>query len=65
MELFAVLFPKKNHSILRVSEQFRQWLNENGAEEIPARVKAMERTTRELLQIVVNCYYFLDTRAKK
>jgi len=35
------------------SEQFRQWLNENGAEEIPARVKAMERTTRELLQIVV------------
>lgn len=35
------------------SEQFRQWLNEGGVEEIPARVKAMERTTRELLQIVV------------
>lgn len=35
------------------SEQFRQWLNEGGIEEIPARVKAMERTTRELLQIVV------------
>lgn len=35
------------------SEQFRQWLNEGGIEEIPVRVKAMERTTRELLQIVV------------
>lgn len=35
------------------SEQFRQWLNENGPEEIPVRVKAMERATRELLQIVV------------
>lgn len=35
------------------SEQFKQWLNEGGPDEIPARVKAMERTTRELLQIVV------------
>ena len=35
------------------SEQFKRWLNEGGADEIPARVKAIERTTRELLQIVV------------
>ena len=35
------------------SEQFRLWLNEGGVEEVPVRVKAMERTTRELLQIVV------------
>ena len=35
------------------SEQFKRWLNEGGVDEIPARVKAIERTTRELLQIVV------------
>ncbi|CAM3813571.1 DUF262 domain-containing protein [Polynucleobacter arcticus] len=35
------------------SEQFKRWLNEGGTDEIPARVKAIERTTRELLQIVV------------
>lgn len=35
------------------SEQFKQWFNEGGIDGIPARVKAMKRTTRELLQIVV------------
>jgi len=35
------------------SEQFRQWLNEGLTDEIHLRVKAIERTTRELLQIVV------------
>jgi hypothetical protein len=35
------------------SEQFRQWLTEGLTDEIHLRVKAIERTTRELLQIVV------------
>jgi len=35
------------------SEQFRQWLNESGIDQIPMRAHAIERTTREMLQIVV------------
>ncbi|OZB49562.1 MAG: hypothetical protein B7X60_00685 [Polynucleobacter sp. 39-45-136] len=63
-EVMAMDSPAAHHSLKNkesklvlahqfFSEQFRQWLNEGGVEGVPARVKAMERTTRELLQIVV------------